>query len=161
MSCNLYTVPGPVENIVFTITGTMLPFMIVIVWDAPTEPNGAILQYTYTITDTEGGSLILNGSTTDTFVNGLTMDTSIQPYTQYTLTVVAMTSAGEGESSSATVQSPETGKIWAVLGLRDREDVSEKYIICRPDTNKFHSSVYISMNVCVSAYENGCMIGVV
>ena len=27
----------------------------------------------------------------------------------------------------------------------------------KPDTGKFHSS-YIGMNVCGSAYENGCMV---
>ena len=29
--------------------------------------------------------------------------------------------------------------------------------MCQPDTGKFHSS-YIGMNVCGSAYENGCVV---
>ena len=28
---------------------------------------------------------------------------------------------------------------------------------CKPDTGKFHSS-YIGMNVCGSAYANGCVV---
>ena len=105
-----YTVPGPVENIVATITGTTTPFIIDIVWDAPTEPKGTILQYTYTITDTVAGNLILSDSTVETFVNNLT-GSNLEPYTDYTVTVVAMNSAGDGDSSSITVLSPETGKI--------------------------------------------------
>ena len=106
-------------NIMTTISGTTTPFIIDIVWSAPTEPNGIILQYTYTITDTVAGNLILSDSKDETFVNNLTVN-NLEPYTEYTVTVVAMNSAGDGDSSSVTVFSPETGKIvelWKGIGV--------------------------------------------
>ena len=45
---------------------------------------------------------------------------------------------------------------WGFTGIEGQSG----RIMCqgsKPDTGKFHSS-YIGMNVCGSAYENGCMV---
>ena len=53
--------------------------------------------------------------------------------------------------------SPQPG-IWGnLLGLWGRVVRICVRVVYKPDTGKFHSS-YIGMNVCGSAYENGCVV---
>ena len=53
--------------------------------------------------------------------------------------------------------SPQPG-IWGnLLGLRGRSSGKNMCQGGKPDTGKFHSS-YIGMNVCGSAYKNGCVV---
>ena len=60
-----------------------------------------------------------------------------------------------GDDSSQSQSS--AGDLGNLLGLRGRV---VRILLCqggKPDTGKFHSS-YIGMNVCGSAYENGCVV---
>ena len=112
MSCInvlLHTVSGPVTNLTadFTTTST-LSFNITIMWNAPVQPNGDILRYDYSLTETETAAVRISGNTTELSVNDLPL-TDVEPYTSYTVTVVAVNSVGDGESANITLLSPETG----------------------------------------------------
>ena len=86
------------------------PFNITISWTAPEEPNGDITHYIYTVTDTDTSALIIGDSTTETSIVDLPL-TNVVPFTNYTVSVLAVNSAGNGEDSTITTVSPETGKV--------------------------------------------------
>lgn len=116
MSCTYYYVTyihvesGPVENLmaVFMRAGSL--FTITITWSAPIEPNGVITHYIYTMTDVSN-IVLVNDTTSETSV--MVMD--LQPYTIYNVSVVAVNSAGSGESNQISVLTPETGKRLVLL----------------------------------------------
>ena len=89
-------------------------FSVSISWSEPSEPNGVILQYNYTVssTDTNTAPLVSgstgSGSSTSVVESMLTV---IEPFTNYTVGVVAINSAGVGEESTVTVESPQTGEL--------------------------------------------------
>ena len=100
---------GPVEGLAATITGADLPFSITMLWSSPSEPNGVILHYSYTIVDADTSVSIDSNITNETSIVGLTL-TEPLPYTNYTVTVIPVNGAGDGENSSTTALSPQTGK---------------------------------------------------
>ena len=109
----MYTVSGPVEVLTANITHDTISdsFTISISWSEPTEPNGVIQQYNYTVFNTDTNTAVVTNFT----VSGSTsvvesMLSSIEPYTNYTVTVVAINSVGKGDSSTLIVESPQTGK---------------------------------------------------
>ena len=114
----LYTAPGQVRNIRiayeerlhFNSTSQMYTVSAVILWEEPTEPNGIITFYELTITQTNksGDILFRESLVTTTYILGQSM--MIRPFTNYTVTVKASTSAGQGDGRSITVVSPEAGK---------------------------------------------------
>ena len=62
-----------------------------------------------------------------------------------------------GDDSSQSQSS--TGDGGEYTGI-EGQSVKNNNIMChrdKPDTGKFHSS-YVGMNVCGSAYENGCVV---
>ena len=54
------------------------------------------------------------------------------------------------DSSQSQFSAGDLGEFTGIEGQSGKN-------MCQGDTGKFHSS-YISMNVCGSAYENGCMV---
>ena len=90
-----------------TIT-TAAPFSITISWTAPEEPNGIITHYIYTVTESDTSQVIVSGNTVETSVDDLTL-MGAKPYTNYTVSVLGVNSAGDGEDRSIIVESPETG----------------------------------------------------
>ncbi|CAI8003311.1 Usherin, partial [Geodia barretti] len=100
---------GPVEGLSAGITNDSSSdsFSVSISWSEPSEPNGVILQYNYTVSSTDTNTAIVSGSTGNTSVVE-SMLTVIEPFTNYTVGVVAFNSAGEGQESSVTVESPQT-----------------------------------------------------
>ena len=103
---------GPVEGLSAGITNDSSTdsFSVSISWSEPSEPNGVILQYNYTVSSTDTNTAIVSGSTGNTSVVE-SMLTVIEPFTNYTVGVVAINSAGEGEESTVTVESPQTGEL--------------------------------------------------
>ncbi len=78
---------------------------IEVIWAPPAVPNGIVSGYQYTLTSTDEGGA--TGNTADTSV---TVNVTVSPYTNYTLTVRASTSAGVGCEAVETALSPEACK---------------------------------------------------
>ena len=97
-----------------THNSTSDSFSISISWSEPFEPNGVITQYRYTVSNSSTGTTIVSDSTTSTEVNDL-MLSGAEPYTNYTVTVVPVNSAGDGMDSTITLLSPQTGKLVKAL----------------------------------------------
>ena len=51
-----------------------------------------------------------------------------------------------------------TGDLWEFTGIEGQSGKNMCHGGGKPDTGKFHSSYIIGMNVCGSAYENGCVV---
>ena len=76
-------------------------------WSQPLYPNGDILSYEVIVTQTSDPSVVIYGeNVTDTEVMPSVM---VLPFTDYTVSVAASTSAGQGDESTVTVESPEAG----------------------------------------------------
>ena len=106
---------GPVEGLSAGITNDSSSdsFSVSISWSEPSEPNGVILQYNYTVSSTDTNTAIVSGSTGSGSSTSVveSMLTVIEPFTNYTVGVVAINSAGEGQESNVTVESPQTGEL--------------------------------------------------
>ena len=110
-------VPGQVENLAafFVSTGAMFDsdarmytLNMDITWDEPTYPNGVITSYEVTVSRTDDSNdMVYN----DDILEGTSVTTSVMvlPFTNYTVTVAASTSEGQGENISVTEESPEAG----------------------------------------------------
>ena len=99
----------------------MYDLNVAISWEAPSEPNGVILEYSYRLVATsDSGDVIIDD--TNTTMLSAERSVMVSPFTSYTATVVAFTSAGGGESVMEVALSPEAGKFmcinnWTSLGL--------------------------------------------
>ena len=109
--------PGQVENLAasFVSTGSMFNSTIRmytldmdITWDEPIYPNGVITSYEVTVYQTDNSSVIVYTNTALT-VTSVTPSVMVLPFTDYTVTVAASTSAGQGEDISVNELSPEAG----------------------------------------------------
>ena len=92
-----------------SISHTSDSFRLSISWTEPSEPNGLILSYNYTVSETATGSEVGLGSTTETSVTDVVMS-GVVAFTNYTVSVVAINSAGAGQESAITLISPETSE---------------------------------------------------
>ena len=83
---------------------------ITISWIEPEYPNGVIQNYSVTVYQTSNiSSVVYTGdSVTD---SNITETVNVLPYTDYTVSVAASTSAGQGEKDSIIERSPQAGKI--------------------------------------------------
>ncbi len=77
---------------------------IEVTWAPPAVPNGIISGYQYALISTD---TVVSDNTTDTSV---AVNVTVSPYTNYTVTVRASTSAGMGGEAVDTALSPEAGK---------------------------------------------------
>ena len=112
-----HTAPGPVQSLSLTFDLQPLSFdpdtralsvSINITWTEPQEPNGNIITYRYTLTDTSGSIVLGPQSTTDTFVQTTVI---VLPYEMHTVEVVGITAGGgEGVVTTSTALSPEAGE---------------------------------------------------
>ena len=119
LSClYLFTAPGPVQNLRVVYTAELSNFNsgsrmydlnVTISWEAPSEPNGVILAYSYRLVATDNTSNVIIGDTNTTNLSVLDSVT-VSPFTNYTATVVAYTSAGGGNSVMEVAISPEASK---------------------------------------------------
>ena len=94
---------------VFNPTTRMYTLDIDITWDEPFYPNGVITSYNLTVYQTDISSDIVysNDAVTDLAVTESVM---VLPYTNYTVTVAASTSAGQGDDTAFEVLSPQAGR---------------------------------------------------
>ena len=119
LSClYLFTVPGPVQNLNIEYMAELTNFNsesriydlnVTISWEAPSEPRGVIQTYNYRLVETDNAMNIVidDTNTTDLSVEHYV---TVFPYTNYTATVVAFTSAGMGDSVMQVALSPEATK---------------------------------------------------
>ena len=84
--------------------------MLSINWTEPSEPNGIILHYNYTLSETTIDSEVGLGSTTETSVTDVALS-GVVAFTNYTVSVVAINTAGAGQKSAIILISAETGKV--------------------------------------------------
>ena len=121
--CCLYllTAPGPVQHlrVVYTAelsnfnrSSRMYDLNVTISWEAPSEPRGVILAYSYRLEETDNTSnvIIEDTNTTDLSVLSVVESVTVSPFTSYTATVVAYTSAGGGNLVIEVAISPEASK---------------------------------------------------
>ena len=119
----IHTVPGPVGDLeaLFIEMGSTFDtenhayfIHINITWRVPLLPNGEITSYSVTVYRTDDSTDVVYSDAvlTATSVTPLVI---IQAFTDYTVTVAASTSAGQGEAVSLTIQSPQAGIIKSVL----------------------------------------------
>ena len=108
--------PGPVRNVElvfleplnFNSESRMYDLNVTISWEAPLEPRGVIQRYNYRLVETDNAmNIVIDDNTTDMSVE---CSVTVFPYTNYTATVVAFTSAGGGEPVLQVALSPEAGK---------------------------------------------------
>ena len=92
-----------------SISYTSDSFRLSISWTEPSEPNGLILSYNYTVSETATGSEVGLGSTTSTSITDVTLS-GVVAFTNYTVSVVAINSAGAGQESAITLISAETSE---------------------------------------------------
>ena len=92
----------------YNATSGLYEGMLNISWSEPLTPNGVITGYTYTVKGpTPDTDTVYSANITDTDV---TVDASLLPASNYTVTVTASTTAGPGDSLMATVIVPEASK---------------------------------------------------
>ena len=94
---------------------SVLPRVIDLFWSAPLYPNGELLAYIVTF----NGEVTLN-SVTEEFYDSVMFQVNVsdgpmislfdlEPFSNYTITLSAMNSAGEGNVTELSVMTPEDG----------------------------------------------------
>ena len=113
-----HTVPEKVQNLdanfvsavsEFNTTTQQWTIDINITWSEPLFPNGVITLYNVTVYRTDNTSDVEYSNAGITVPN-VTVSVTVQAYTNYTVSVAASTSAGQGPESLFTIESPEAGK---------------------------------------------------
>ena len=80
---------------------------ITIAWEEPTNQNGIITFYEVTVAQTDDSDIVYSDNVT---ITSVTQSVIVLPFTNYTVTVTASTSAGQGDPESVVEVSPEAGK---------------------------------------------------
>ena len=93
-------------SLMASISHTSDSFRLSISWTEPSEPNGIILSYNYTVSETATGSEVGLGSTTSTSITDVALS-GVVAFTNYTINVVVINSIGAGQESAVTLISPE------------------------------------------------------
>ena len=95
----------------FDSVSNMYNLNVNISWEAPSNPNGVILGYNYSLMEASNSNVII-GYTNTTLLSA-EHNVMVAPFTNYIATVVAFTSAGGGEPVMDVALSPEASKfIW-------------------------------------------------
>ena len=111
------TVPGNVRSLQLTFnanedafgsTTRLYTLDMTIAWEQPITLNG-VITYEVTVAQTDNSSAIVYSNTGIT-VTSVGQSVMVLPYTNYTATVTASTSAGQGDPESVVEISPQAGK---------------------------------------------------
>ena len=94
----------------FNSESRMYNLIVNISWEAPSNPNGVILGYNYSLMETSNSSNVIIEYTNTTLLS-VQQSVMVAPFTNYTATVVAFTSEGSGELAVQVVVSPEAGTL--------------------------------------------------
>ena len=115
----LSTEPSPVngltasfsEQTTFNSTTRVLTVDIDISWSLPTFQNGIVTFYEVTVIE-EGTNTLVCSNDTVTDLTVTAESVMVLPFTDYTVSVSASTSAGQGDETTITVESPQAGNIY-------------------------------------------------
>ena len=88
----------------------MYDLNITISWEVPFDPRGVIQTYSYRLVETDSPNNVIIEDT-NTSLLSVERSVMVSPFTNYTATVVAYTSAGMGESAVRVSLSPEAGNL--------------------------------------------------
>ena len=125
MTCHKFifiTAPGPVQNLRVGYTAVLTNFNrlsrmydlnVTISWGAPFDPRGVIQTYSYCLVETNHPNNVITENT-NTSLLSVEQSVTVSPFTNYTATVVAFTSAGMGESAVRVSLSPEAGNFYSM-----------------------------------------------
>ena len=91
----------------------MYDLNITISWEAPFDPRGVIQTYSYRLVETNPSNNVIIENTNTSLLSA-ERSVMVSPFTNYTATVVAYTSAGMGESAVRVSLSPEAGNFYSV-----------------------------------------------
>ena len=114
-TCSFFIEPGQVGNLDVSFNPTGFPSVspnrmytldLNILWEEPVNPNGVITSYKVTVAQTDNSSVIVYTDDSLT-VTSVTQSVMVLPFSSYTVTVTASTSAGQGEESTIIIESPE------------------------------------------------------
>ena len=89
----------------FNATTRILTLDLTITWTEPMYPNGEIQSYEVTVYTGEDD--VYNDSSIA--APNVTVLVEVMPYTDYTVRVVASTSAGPGDENTLIIRSPQAG----------------------------------------------------
>ena len=89
----------------FNRLSRMYDLNVTISWEAPFDPRGVIQTYSYSLVETNSNNVIIED--TNTSLLSVERNVILSPFTNYTATVVAFTSAGSGEPVTQVALSPE------------------------------------------------------
>ena len=92
----------------FNSESRMYDLNVTISWEAPSEPRGRILEYSYRLVETANTDNVIIEDT-NTSLLSVVESVTVSPYTNYTGTVIAYTSAGRGDPTIEISLSPEAG----------------------------------------------------
>ena len=92
----------------FNTTTQQWTIDINITWSEPLFPNGVITLYSVTVYGTDNTSDVEYSNASITVPN-VTVSVTVPAYTNYTVSVAASTSVGQGPEESVIIQSPEAG----------------------------------------------------
>ena len=98
----------------FNSESRMYNLNVNISWEAPSNPNGVILGYNYSLMETSNSNNVII-EYTNTALLSAEHNVMVAPFTNYTATVVAFTSAGRGKPVMQVTLSPEAGKFMFVI----------------------------------------------
>ena len=100
------------ESAIYTDVNRTYYLPVSISWQPPQYPNGEITTYRYSLLETNAPNTIIisDTNTSDETVLFVERNVTVSPFTNYTATVVAFTSAGRGEPVMEVALSPEAGK---------------------------------------------------
>ena len=104
--------PGPPSNLRFVpIDSTSLRFS----WELPAQPNGVVIGYNYSCTQTESAEEVAR-NTTNSNITSVVL-TGLSPFTNYTCSVSASTSPGIGVAATQIGITNMTGIITTFTAL--------------------------------------------
>ena len=96
------------ESAIYTDATRTYYLPVSISWQPPEYPNGGIITYRYSLVETNAPStVIISDTNTSGTVLSIEPNVTVSPFTNYTATVVAFTSAGSGEPVTQVALSPE------------------------------------------------------
>ena len=99
------------ESAIYTDATRTYYIPVTISWQPPQYPNGEIITYRYSLVETNAPStVIISDTNTSKTVLSIEHNVTVSPFTNYTATVVAFTSAGSGELVTQVALSPEASK---------------------------------------------------
>ena len=93
---------------IYNTANRMYTLDVNIVWNSPVYPNGDIISYEVIVSQTENSSNVLY-SNDSLLVLNVTESVMVLPFTNYTVSVAASTSAGQGDNATVIILSPEAG----------------------------------------------------